>query len=470
MKKLLLSSALCCVLSLLASAQTFTTLHSFSETDGGNPYAGLIQGLDGNFYGTTSQLDSGSYGTVFKITPAGALTTLYNFCSQPNCIDGAFPQAGLVQDVNGNLYGTTVRGGLSYDGVVFRITPAGTFTTLYSFCSQSSCADGSLPTTGLVQANNGSLYGTTLEGGSHNSGTIFQITPAGMFIHLYSFCTATNCADGGYPGELIQATNGNLYGTTSTSGAGGQGTIFQLTPGGAFTTLYSFCSQPNCTDGADPLGGLVQAVDGTLYGTTTSGGSFGYGVVYSVSTAGVYSVLHNFSGGDHDGLDPNGHLIQAANGNFYGTTIQGGVGNYGTIYQLTPTGSLSVLHSFDSTGQNPWAPLLEATNGTLYGTTTYGGNSSCNQGCGTVFSLSRHFPPFIAVRPTSGMTGARVAILGNDLASATSVSFNGAAATFTIISGTQIRTTVPAGATTGTVQVVTARGTLTSNVAFTVNP
>jgi uncharacterized repeat protein (TIGR03803 family) len=292
-----------------------------------------------------------------------------------------------------------------------------------------------------------------------------------MFIHLYSFCTATNCADGGSPGELIQASNGNFYGTTSTSGSGAQGTIFQLTPGGAFTILYSFCSQPDCADGGYPLGRLVQAVDGTLYGTAINGGSFGHGVAYSVTTAGAYTVLHNFSGGDYDGLDPYAGLIQAANGNFYGTTVEGGVGTYyGTIYQLTPTGALGVLHSFDSTGQNPWAPLLEATNGILYGVTLYGGVYSCNFGCGTVFSLSHHFPHFIATRPTSGTAGARVAILGNDLASATSVSFNGAAATFTIISGTQIRTTVPAGATTGTVQVVTARGSLSSNVVFTVNP
>jgi uncharacterized repeat protein (TIGR03803 family) len=229
------------------------------------------------------------YGTVFKITPNGTLTTLYSFCSQSGCTDGYFPWGGLLQATNGDLYGTTYLGGSSPFcqgcGTLFRITPSGTLTTLYSFCTQSGCADGANPNAGLIEAINGDLYGTTSALGAYDGGTIFKITPSGTLTTLYSFCTQNGCADGANPSAaaLVEATDGNFYGTTSAGGANGQGTVFKMTPSGALTTLYSFCSQSGCTDGATPYAGLVQDTNGTFYGTTYAGGANGVGTVFSLS-------------------------------------------------------------------------------------------------------------------------------------------------------------------------------------------
>src|ERR1017187_6061793 len=200
--------------------------------------------------------------------PAQTLTTLYSFCSQSRCPDGANPEAGLVQATNGDLYGTTSGFFVNGYGTVFKITPGGTLTTLYSFCSQTNCADGDEPVAGLVQAANGDLYGTTAGGGINNGGTVFKITPSGTLTTLYSFCSQTNCADGRGPvAGLVQAANGDLYGTTGQDGANGGGTIFKITPSGTLTTLYSFCPKSGCTD-TYPSAGLVQAANGDLYGTT----------------------------------------------------------------------------------------------------------------------------------------------------------------------------------------------------------
>jgi uncharacterized repeat protein (TIGR03803 family) len=232
--------------------QAFTTLASFNGTDGSNPYAGLVQATNGDLYGTTVAGGAYNDGTVFKITPSGTLTTLYSFCSQAGCTDGAYPSAAaLVQATNGDLYGTTEYS----EGTVFKITPSGTLTTLYSFCSQSGCTDGANPIAGLVQATNGDLYGTTSEGGAYGGGTVFKITPSGTLTTLYSFCSQAGCTDGAYPvAALVQAINGNLYGTTDAGGAYNDGTVFKITPSGTLTTLYSFCSQGGCTDGANLRG------------------------------------------------------------------------------------------------------------------------------------------------------------------------------------------------------------------------
>src|ERR1017187_2177770 len=253
-------------IALPAQIATLTTIHRFCSQsgcpDGDAPYAGLVQATNGGLYGTTYGGGTNSAGTIFKITPGGTLTTLYSFCPQTNCTDGLGPQAGLVQAANGDLYGTTQSGGANvYYGTVFKITPGGTLTTLYSFCSQTNCADGANPWAGLVQAANGDLYGTTPQGGANRGGTIFKITPGGTLTTLYSFCSQTNCTDGATPfAGLVQAANGDLYGTTFYGGSGG--TVFKITPGGTLTTLYNFCSQTNCTDGDQPFAGLVQAANG----------------------------------------------------------------------------------------------------------------------------------------------------------------------------------------------------------------
>jgi uncharacterized repeat protein (TIGR03803 family) len=258
-----------------AQAQKFTVLLSFDGADGGVSYAGLVQAADGNLYGTTNSGGANNYGTVFKITPEGTLTTLYSFCSQKNCTDGANPVAGLVQAKDGNFYGTTQGGGANPGyraGTVFEITLDGILTTLYSFCSKTNCGDGGFPVAGLVQAKDGNFYGTTPRGEAgadkRGGGTVFEITPKGSLTTLYSFCSKADCADGRYPhAGLIQANDRDFYGTTSSGGAHRAGTVFEITAKGALTTLHSFCSKTNCADGRSPYAGLAQAADGDLYGT-----------------------------------------------------------------------------------------------------------------------------------------------------------------------------------------------------------
>jgi uncharacterized repeat protein (TIGR03803 family) len=282
---------------------------------------------------------------------------------------------------------------------------------------------------------------------------------------------------------LIQATNGDLYGTTSYGGANGpyEGTVFKITPGGTLTTVYSFCSQGGslCTDGEFPQAGLIQATNGDLYGTTYNGGTncapAGCGTVFKITPSGALTTLHSFAG--NDGANPNGVLAQATNGDFYGTTTDGGPVGYGTVFEITPSGIVTTLYSFCLLGTDPCtdgfpaaAGVVQATNGDLYGTTTDGGINCAPVGCGTVFSLSIGLGPFVETQPTSGAVGAAVKILGSELTGATSVSFNGTAAAFTVASHSLITTTVPAGATSGRVQVVTPHGTLSSNVPFRVLP
>jgi uncharacterized repeat protein (TIGR03803 family) len=259
---------------------TLTTLLSFDGADGGDPVAGLVQASDGNFYGTTYLGGANDAGTVFKITPSGTLTTLYSFCSQPNCTDGENPAAGLVQASDGNFYGTTYLGGANGDGTVFKITPSGTLTTLYNFCAQGGCADGAYPVAGLVQGTDGNFYGTTGLGGADGDGTVFKITRSGTLTTLHSF----DGNDGVEPfAGLVQGTDGNLYGTTEFGGANGDGTVFKITPSGTLTTPYNFCSQSGCADGEIPVAGLVQASDGNFYGTTKFGGANGNGTVFKLS-------------------------------------------------------------------------------------------------------------------------------------------------------------------------------------------
>jgi uncharacterized repeat protein (TIGR03803 family) len=456
------------VLSL--SAQTFTTLRSFDGTDGSQVFPGLVQAANGDLYGATADGGANSNkgcvancGTVFKITLAGKLTTLYSFCSQSGCSDGAEPQATLVQDTNGNLYGTTFILGANGGGTVFKISSAGKLTTLYTFCSKSGCSDGDGPNAPLVQATNGDLYGTTLFGGASNAcsgggcGVVFKITLSGTFTTLHSF----DSTDGDAPRGPVQATDGNFYGTTNQGGAHGGGTVFKITPSGKLTTLYNFCSRSGCTDGEAPLAGVVQGTDGNFYGTATAGGANGYGTVFKITPSGKLTTLGSFGPFGYPESTP----VQATDGNFYGTTSSGGTEGYGTIFKITPSGKLTTLHTFDGTdGAEIAAGLVQDTNGKFYGTAPYGGANND----GTVFSLSVGLGPFVETQPTAGKVGAAVKILGTDLTGATSVRFNGTAAVFKVVSASLITTDVPTGATTGTVEVTTPKGTLKSNVAFRV--
>ncbi len=456
------------VLSL--SAQTLTTLHSFDGEDGWGPVAGLVQATDGNLYGTTQFVAHGC-GTVFKITPTGTLTRLLIFKNE----DGCYPFAGLAQATNGALYGTTVAGTAHGYGTVFRITSSGKLTTLHQF----NGSEGANPYAGLVQATDGNLYGTTEMGGSYEYyGEVFKITPSGTVTTLYSF---ENGTDGANPyAGVVQATDGNFYGTTESGGANGAGTVFKVTPSGTFTLLYTFCSKSGCKDGGSPYAGLVQATDGNFYGTTVAGNVYnGAGTIFKITPSGTFTLLYTFcsKSGCKDGSSPYAGLIQATDGNLYGTTDFGGAnclsdGGCGTVFKITPKGKLTTLHSFDGTdGANPHAGLVQYTDGNLYGTTVVGGfipDGESYDDYGTVFSLSVGLGPFVEPQPTSGKVGTAVKILGTDLTGASSVTFNGTAARFTVGSKSEIKTTVPAGATTGTVEVTTPNGTLKSNLVFRV--
>ena len=467
---------------IAASAQSLTTLLSFDGTDGREPNASLVQGTDVNFYGitfvggspTSCPLTPGiGCGTVFRMTAAGELTTLHSFCSRAKCADGGQPRGTLVEGANGNFYGTTQIGGLESQecgegcGTVFEITPSGRLTTLYNFCSQTNCTDGMEPLVGLAAATNGNFYGTTAYGGANRSGTVFAITPAGSLSVLYSFCAQTSCLDGNFPSAaLVQASNEKLYGSTQFGGTYNRGTIFEITTAGALTTLHIF------NKGINPAPNtMIQGPDGILYGTTNVGGAARDGTVFRMTVAGKLTYMHSFClSACTDGFRPAG-LAQGSDGNFYGTTSGGGATSYGgTVFEITPTGTFTTLYNFCAQtgcpdGDGPGG-LVQATNGNFYGITGAGGADNY----GTAFSLSTGLGPFVAARPGFGPAGRVIAILGNNLTGTTSVTFNGTAAAFTVASGTLIKATVPAGATTGTIEVTTPSGTLSSNVAFQIVP
>jgi uncharacterized repeat protein (TIGR03803 family) len=478
-------SLLCAATAVALPAQTFTRLHTFDATDGANPYAQLVQATDGNLYGTTAFGGVSGYGTVFKISASGTLKRLYNFCSQSGCTDGSTPYAGLIQATDGNFYGTTIYGGANSDGTVFKVTPSGELTTLYSFCSQTACSDGGFPETRLIQASEGNLYGTTAYGGAHGYyGTVFKITLGGELTTLYSFCSQSSCTDGSDPSALVQGTDGNFYGTTyngganfapCNDGAGACGTVFKITPAGALTTLHSFCAESGCTDGQGPAAALLQATDGSFYGTTHFGGDSLDGTMFKITSNGALTTLYSFCSGGScaTGAYPTAALVQATDGNFYGAASVGGNGSSsGTIFNITPSGTLTTLYSFCSKsncmdGAFPGAGLLQDTNGRFYGTTNGGGDLN---GDGILFSLSMGLGPFVEAEPSSGKVGKAIGILGTNLTGATSVTFNGTPAVITVATGSLIKTTVPSGATTGRVEVVTPGGTLNSNVPFRVAP
>lgn len=479
----------CCTISL-ASAQTasnhraptapvFTSLVDFDKTNGAYPGAmSLIQATDGNFYGVTGEGGTGASctytygcGTFFQVTAQGTLTTLYNFCALQYCADGEFPTAGVIQGTDGNFYGVTGSGGSIGYGTVFKITSAGVLTVLHSFIG----SDGASPY-GTLLGSNGVFYGTTYGYGSAvYYGTVFKITPSGTLTTLYNFCSQSGCTDGKYPyAGLIQASDGNFYGTTSEGGGNstcnatqpyGCGTIFKITPAGVLTTLHSFAGYPD--DGNTPAASLIQASDTNLYGTAEYGGSNNRGVAFKVSLSGTLTMIYSFCpqtqrGTCPDGYDPYGGLIQGTDGGFYGTAL-GGTNSDGVFFRLTSHGTIVAEHQFDSTdGANPAGGLLQATDGSFYGNTQNGGTA----GYGTLFNLSTGLAPFVETQTSSGKVGASVTILGTNLAGATSVTFNGIAASFTVVSSSEITATVPTGATTGFIVVTTPTTTLTSNRKF----
>ncbi len=326
---------------------------------------------------------------MFEVSASGGENVLYNFCSLPDCDDGYRPRAGLIRDAEGDLYGTTYDGGPHDGGTVFELSPGGVETILYSFCYQKGCRDGYYPHAPVIMDANGDLYGTTQYRGAYGGGIVFEVSANGAESVVYNFCEQANCADGSRPrAGLALDAKGNLYGTTYYGGANGQGVIFKLTPGGTETVLYSFCAQAGCADGSNPQAGVVVDANGNVYGTTVNGGANGKGTVFEVSAGGIQIVLYNFCAmkGCMDGSSPQAGLIMDAMGNLYGTTYSGGSKRRGTVFEIGPGGGEIVLHNFSAKGTdgyNPVAGLAMDTSGNLFGTTLAGG---VNKG-GTVFRL-----------------------------------------------------------------------------------
>jgi uncharacterized repeat protein (TIGR03803 family) len=466
--------------ALFLHGQTFTTVANFNGTNGAGPgVEPLVEGLDGNFYGTTPSGGAQQKGVIFRVTPQGVLTVLYNFCSQPNCTDGNGPHGGLILARDGNFYGTTAQGGSENikaggNGTIYRITPQGAYTVMHSFCG-AACAEGQSPYYGVIQAAGETFFGTTLAGGTNGMGTVYKMSPAGVVTTIYDFCPESGCADGVSPMfGVTQATNGKFYGLTSVGTY--RQTFYRITSTGQFANLYTFCLDPvTCTDGTNSWGGLVQGDNGNFFGTNNGVGAGG-GTVFEITSQGQLTVLYTFCGKSKcpDGSGPLAGLTLATDGNFYGSTFFGGTGVYdspgsGTLFQITPQGAFTSLHSFCTLkgcpdGSGPDSTLIQGTDGSLWGVTPSGGG----HGKGIVFNLAVGLQPFVRLSPAFGKTGAKIIVYGSNLAGTTQVSFNGVAASFTAVSATEITALVPAGASSGNVQVTTPGETLLSNVVFAV--
>ena len=381
MKIFLTSLFTAMLLALPAAAQTLQTIYSFNNSNGpAQPQGRLVQGADGNFYGTTTAGGTSGKGTVFKMTPNGVLTTLVNF----NDANGADLTAGVVQGRDGNFYGLTMRGGSSSNGTAFKMTPNGVLTTLHNFSSIGSDfinADGAFPLGGLVQGTDGNFYGATPAAGSGLNGTAFMVTPNGGFTTLANFDYNSGLFGYGAQAGLMLGTDGNFYGTYQLAQT--TSTVFQMTPNGALTTLASLDSVG--ADGYEPLGELVQGTDGNFYGTMASGGrgggGTGYGTVFKVTPNVGFTILVRFN--SINGAQPRAGLIQGRDGNLYGTTEFGGSQGGGTVFKVTTNGVLTTLVSFNY-GAYPLAGLVQAADGSFYGTTKFGGSG----GGGTIFKLS----------------------------------------------------------------------------------
>ncbi len=370
-----------------AYARGYRVLYTFCSqkncTDGGSPGGGFVRDAAGNIYGTTAQgggvIDR---GVVFKLTPDGTETVLYTFCSRNHCADGAYPN-GVIEDSAGNLYGTTASGGTGCKingggGTVFRLAPDGTETVLYNFCSENNGGDGAFPAYGLIRDIAGNLYGTTEYGGADNYGVVFKLAPDGTETVLHAFTSGTS--DGANPvWGVIEDKSGNLYGTTPYGGLAtclqvflGCGVIFKIAPNGAETVLYRFGD----ADGAVPYAGLIMDKAGRFYGTTNEGGTGEEGVVYRFAADGKETVLYRFSRCTN-GCGPFGELVRDGAGNLYGATQNGGTSNWGTVFRLAPDGSETVLHSF-AAQDSPAGGLIKDNARNLYGTSY-----------GTVFKLRK---------------------------------------------------------------------------------
>jgi uncharacterized repeat protein (TIGR03803 family) len=447
---LYITLALVVCLKLSGRAQTPTTIYSFTGSNA-SAYPGYVtpaQGRNGSLYGTALGPDA-TTGSVFAITTMGRVAQPYTFTS------GEDSAGGLILGSDGYLYGTTYDGGAAGYGTLFKLSPAGAYADVHDF---QGGTDGANPYSPPIQASDGNFYGATY--GADGASTIYRYEANGTFTTILDLTTSqgTEAAD-----PLIQGSDGNLYGTAFAGGTSGCGTLFKLSTEGQMLWTYSF----SCTSGAgiQPFGPLMQASDGNFYGTTFAGGSRGnYGTIFKLDQSGRVTFLHNFN--YYDGEKIRAGLMQGTDGALYGTATYGGMAAVGTLFKITTSGAFSLLYSFGASGQYPDAAPMQDTNGIFYGTTDSGGR----YGYGTVYSLNTGLGPFVTFVQPTGEAGRSAQILGQGLTGATSVTFNGVPATsFTVESNTFMTAVVPTGATTGPVVVTTPTGTLTSNVNFRIS-
>jgi uncharacterized repeat protein (TIGR03803 family) len=445
-----------------AQAQTFTVLDNFLVGGPGPQWPGgpIPQGRDGDLYGYSYSGGITNNGSIWKTDLSGTVSVIYSFASGT----GNDCQNGMTLGTDGNFYGTALTN-CTGAGYVFKLTPGGTPTVLHTF---TGTPDGSGPGL-LVQYTDGNFYGVTNTGGANNFGTVFKITPTGTLTILYSFDNTNEFGNPTY--GLTVGNDGNFYGTFS--GSDGLGGVFKMTPAGVVTLLHKFAGAPN--DGASPVSGVILGKDGNFYGNTQYGGSVQYdeffyeGTVFKMTPTGTVTILHNFNLATDYAIFPTTPLLQATDGNFYGA-IDGcyyfSCGLPDDIYKITPSGTLTVLVEFTA-GSKPFWPLIQNTNGTLYGVTQQGGTVNG----GVLFSLNIGAAPFAGLVSTSGNEGTKIGILGQGFAAASVVKFGGVQATTIQRSGTTfISATVPAAALTGSVTVTTGATTLTSNNKFKVTP
>ncbi|HEY3333533.1 MAG TPA: choice-of-anchor tandem repeat GloVer-containing protein [Capsulimonadaceae bacterium] len=473
------SFVLICVLFLVAlgsdsraysASVTYSVIHSFAgATDGSAPASRLFVAPDGTFFGTAPYGGASGYGSVFHMKPTGEGALVYSFGAGAT---GALPHAPVILASDGNLYGTTFYTGANNNGTVYKLTPLGVLTTLYSF---AGVADGSFPETELIEGADGNFYGTTSNGAGYSGGSVFKITPAGVLTTLHKF---TNGADGGHPlGGLALGADGNYYGTASISnGTSGFGVIYKITPAGDFTTLYTFLGG---NDGAGPRGTLLRASDGAFYGSTFYGGANGAGTLFKITADGTYTSLYSFTGLT-DGANPDGRLVEGSDGLLYGSTTGGGVSNKGTLFRASTVGDLASLYSFTggADGGLPRGGLVQGPDKRFFGTTVQGGASAK----GVVFSLDVGLgtPAISALSPAGvpvGKPDFTLYVAGAGFSAVSLVTFGGVALTTTYVNPTTLTAAVPASlVTTAGLPVVTvtnasAGGGTSPGATFTVyNP
>jgi uncharacterized repeat protein (TIGR03803 family) len=431
-------------------AQVITNIFNFNGTNGANPfYAPLVQGRDGKLYGTTSNGGLNHNGTVFRINPTNNFhSVLQNF----NGTDGSLPGAGLTLASDGNFYGATIGGGSGQVGVLYRINASGTFAVIHEF---QGGADGSYPYGPPVEASDGNLYGVT-SGGNVDAPALYKYTRAGQYSVVYTFDRATT---GWLAYGLLQGSDNLLYVTANVGGPSSCGAISKITLTGIVKATHGFSCKPG---GSSPVAPVIQASDGNYYGSTQGGGASNLGVLYRIKASNFgENVLYDFASSSNAAFEPTAGLVQASDGNLYGVTFAGQGGSH--LYRWNLTNGYTDLATFAGTADLT-AALTQYTNGVFYGPSwIFGSNND-----GYIYSLDLGLGPFVTFVRAQGKVGSSAQILGAGLAGTTSVTFNGVPASFTVVSDTYLTATIPAGATSGPVVVNTSAGTLTGNKNFKV--